>query len=214
MIDTKNEPDAVLHTVSNVLASSSQHRMTEDIAIQTPAASAEALLAMEDAEFVSSAYLSVLGRPADPVGFADYLRHIRAGASKSDILAALATSPEAKRLDPDRISGLARIVREAKRIRVPFFSRRTFKRVIRRVEVCEYRISKMEQSFAARLEKLESELGALLHGHRRQMQGGALSPVILDPELRLKLREMSLHARSLYFQLEEAVKEHLRTSMP
>ena len=187
--------------------------MRKDLAIHKPAETAEALLAMEDAEFVSCAYLTVLGRPVDPDGFAEYLRHIRAGADKSEVVAAIASSAEALDLPLNRLPGLEQIVRDARRKRALSFLTRAWKRMARRIDVCEYRIGKIEQTVGSRLDKLENEVATLLRERqsyiRGRIQEGELSQ---DPELQSKLRQMSLHARSMYFQLEDAVKNNLRSS--
>lgn len=186
--------------------------MSTSTVTDAPAESTMALLAMEDAEFVLCAYLSVLGRPADPRGFSEYLGQIRAGANKSEILMAIATSPEARLLNQDRLPGLVQFLRETKRRPATFFWTRIIRRITRRIDVCEYRIGKIEQTLGARLNRLENEMGILLRERqldfRRRIQAGELSR---DPDLNVRLQRMSLHARTIYFRLENSLQEHLRT---
>ncbi len=55
------------------------------------------LLQLDDLQFVERAYPFVLGRPADPMGLRDYLARVRAGTPKTQILAELRNSEEARR---------------------------------------------------------------------------------------------------------------------
>ena len=62
-----------------------------------PAASLDKLLALHDESFVRSAYLTLLGRQADPTGFAYYLARLRHGVAKGRIVAEIARSPEGRK---------------------------------------------------------------------------------------------------------------------
>jgi glycosyltransferase involved in cell wall biosynthesis/GT2 family glycosyltransferase len=94
----------------------------EFTAAKAPKSVAE-LLALYDEEFVRSAYLTVLGRPADAGGLAAYLEHVRSGADRAELLVALATSSEGQQLDPRRIRGLVEIVEASQRRRASFHAR-------------------------------------------------------------------------------------------
>jgi hypothetical protein len=59
-----------------------------------PSRSLAALLALDDAVFLSTAYLWILGRPIDPAGFRDYELRLRTGTSRLQIVADLRSSPE------------------------------------------------------------------------------------------------------------------------
>jgi hypothetical protein len=62
-----------------------------------------------DADFLAQAYRDVLGREADPVGFAHSLKRLRLGVHRHDILSAMVGSPEAAhRLGPERSARQAR----------------------------------------------------------------------------------------------------------
>lgn len=56
--------------------------------------SVEALLSLDDAAFISTAYQWLLSRPVDPGGFRDYDARLRAGTPRLHVLAELRTSPE------------------------------------------------------------------------------------------------------------------------
>lgn len=56
-----------------------------------------ALSGLGDDAFVHKAYATLLGRPADPTGFRDYLARLRTGVPRLQIWSELATSEEAKR---------------------------------------------------------------------------------------------------------------------
>jgi hypothetical protein len=75
-----------------------------------PAKSVDALLAQGDADFVRCAYVTLLGREADPDGLTAYVNQVRSGADKLDLIAALALSPEgrSRQIDlPELTSALA-----------------------------------------------------------------------------------------------------------
>ena len=55
-----------------------------------------ALLRLEGRSFVESAYATLLGRPADESGLASYTASLESGVEKSEIVRALATSPEGR----------------------------------------------------------------------------------------------------------------------
>lgn len=62
--------------------------------ISTVPASVDQLIALDDEDFVHASYLSILLRDPDPMGYADYVRQVRAGVSKERIVVAMASSPE------------------------------------------------------------------------------------------------------------------------
>lgn len=54
------------------------------------------LLLQDDEAFVRAAYTFVLGREVDPTGLTNFLLHLRQGQSKEQVIAALASSEEAR----------------------------------------------------------------------------------------------------------------------
>lgn len=82
------------------------------------ATSLDELLALRDRTFVRSAYLTVLGREADPDGEAHHLYWLRRGVIKMQILGQLRRSLEGRAYDPG-IAGLDRAIRRHRRRRIP-----------------------------------------------------------------------------------------------
>src|SRR5258706_11014389 len=76
----------------------------DQVAHQLPQSLSE-LLRYEDLEFVQMAYLAVLGRKADPAGLWHYLKSLRDGIGKLQIIWILHTSAEG-RVHPARLEGL------------------------------------------------------------------------------------------------------------
>jgi hypothetical protein len=72
--------------------------MVESTQVSHAAASVEQLLSLHDDEFVLCAYLTILRRPADAGGFANYLAELRQGVAKEKIVLELANSPEGRAL--------------------------------------------------------------------------------------------------------------------
>lgn len=81
------------------------------------ATSLDELLALRDRAFVRSAYLTVLGREADPDGEAHHLYWLRRGVLKMQILGQLRRSREGRAYDPV-IAGLDRAIRRHRRHRI------------------------------------------------------------------------------------------------
>jgi len=77
------------------------------------------LLEWNDVDFVRCAYVTMLGRQPDPEGEAYYVRRIRSGRSKLEVLWQLRRSSEGRRHDPG-IAGLDRMLKRARRERTPF----------------------------------------------------------------------------------------------
>ncbi len=63
-----------------------------------PGSTAE-LLDLYDEEFVRSCFMSLLRRPADLDGLGNYLRQVRSGVSRSQIIAELASSSEGRKIE-------------------------------------------------------------------------------------------------------------------
>jgi GT2 family glycosyltransferase/glycosyltransferase involved in cell wall biosynthesis len=83
-----------------------------------------ALLALEGQEFVEHAYATLLCRPADAIGLAEYSRHLEEGMEKADLLHALALSAEGRIRDVNLV-GLAEL--RAKKSKWPRIVRRIYR---------------------------------------------------------------------------------------
>lgn len=77
-----------------------------------------ALLALDDAEFVASVYLSLLRRPADADGLLHYTRKLRAGHTKLEVLRLVLASREGRNKGA-HLSGLSRAMAQYKLSRLP-----------------------------------------------------------------------------------------------
>lgn len=91
------------------------------------AASLDELLSLYDERFVRCAYLTLLGREADASGLSNYVRQVRRGAAKVQLIAELADSEEGRNAGP-KLHGLAELV-EANKLRPPSLLRRVAARV-------------------------------------------------------------------------------------
>lgn len=83
-----------------------------------PVTSVPRLLAPHDAEFITTAYQSVLGRAPDAEGRAYYLGRLRAGTHKLEILRQLRRSAEGRSFIPG-VAGLDRAIRRYNLARFP-----------------------------------------------------------------------------------------------
>jgi hypothetical protein len=123
------------------------------------------LLKLNDEEFVRNAYLTVLGRAADPTGLTGYLKQVRRGADKVKILVALATSAEGLRVDRSQVPGLKEMIEGSKTSPSnSSFLARAVSRVMSgvsgpladRVQETEYRLEKLSESVEYRLRLIET----------------------------------------------------------
>ena len=186
-----------------------------------PAASVDELLAMQDAQFVACAYISILGRPVDPDGLRTYLGHVRGGADKAELVLEIAASPEAQDSPGIKLAGLDLLAQRTRRNRPSFFSRRissliknSLMPLQRRIDACDYRITELEESLESRLGRLEDAIASRRNGSTETRGHQAVVPHSdSDDSEHAQLQRMSLHARSLYFRLKDAAREHLRAAI-
>ncbi len=87
-----------------------------------PARSAHQLCNLWDSDFVRSAYLTLLGREADPEGERQFTAQLRTGLAKTHILLALQSSEEA-RGNPIKLAGLRRRLVIARLFNLPLVAR-------------------------------------------------------------------------------------------
>ena len=186
-----------------------------------PAASVDELLAMQDAQFVACAYISILGRPVDPDGLRTYLGHLRGGADKTELVLEIARSPEAQDSPGIKLAGLDLLAQRTRRNRPSFFLRRissliknSLMPLQRRIDVCDHRITWLEESLESRLRRLENAIASGRNGSTETRGNQTVVPHSSSEDAeQAQLQRMSLHARSIYFRLQDAAREHLRTAM-
>jgi hypothetical protein len=142
--------------------------MNESPPSQSSTHSIEEILKLYDEAFVRSAYKAVLGRVADPGGFANYLAQVRAGVDKVHILAELARSSEGIKREPN-VRGLQQVIakyhRSTSSILVRIFRRLTkasTESVERQLRIVDNRLYLVEQVIARQAGQLVALL-SLLH---------------------------------------------------
>jgi hypothetical protein len=175
-----------------------------------PAESVEQLLSLDDEDFVRCAYLSVLGRPADPSGLAGYVRQVRLGADKKDLVVALATSPEAYKL-PTNLQGLKELVHASKQKRSSFFLRairhlssEALRPVTMQLQAYEHQLNRLNDSMKARFDNLDAAI-------ERLSRASGLDPALKGQEIE-ELKQMTAHARAIYYQILDAATENSRVA--
>jgi hypothetical protein len=78
----------------------------------------------------------------------------------------------------------------------------------RQIDVCDYRITELEESLESRLGRLENAIASRRNGSTETLPHSGS-----DDSEHAQLQRMSLHARSIYFRLQHAAREHLRTAI-
>jgi hypothetical protein len=144
--------------------------MKNSMPLAPPALTLEGLLKLHDEAFVTSAYKVLLGRPVDPGGLENYLRRVRAGAQKSQIVAELAGSPEGKLRSAD-LPGLRDLIAEYRKD-APSIWLRVFRRlsgtpmdtIERQLRVIDNRLYMMEQCAAEQNRQMAALLILLTQG--------------------------------------------------
>lgn len=96
-------------------------------ALTGTAKSLDELLSLYDERFVRCAYLTLLGREADASGLSNYVRQLRRGAAKVQLIVELAESEEGRNAGP-KLQGLAELV-EANKLRPPSLLKRVAARI-------------------------------------------------------------------------------------
>jgi hypothetical protein len=187
--------------------------MREAINALTASESAEQLLTLYDEDFVRCAYLSVLRRPADPMGLAGYLEQVRLGVNRAEILVALATSPEGRKIGAERLPGLTKIIIATPRRRNSLFSRimsllasGPLTPITARLQGHEFRLNKHAELTARCFENVGRDIETLF-----QASGNGIAQGIQEDE---ELKCMTVHARMIYFQLRESAKRHALIERP
>lgn len=90
--------------------------------LNQPAGTLAQLLALHDQEFVQSAYLTLLGRAADPDGLRTYVQQVRAGERKIAIIAQLHRSAEGRAFAAE-LPGLSGAISAYRQSRWPVLGR-------------------------------------------------------------------------------------------
>ena len=116
----------------------------------TASASLEELLSLHDSQFITAAYLTILKRPVDDDGLAGYLRHLRDGMSKAELLAVLARSPEGQAANC-QLPGLTDLIAATSPVPVSMLTR-----ILKMVG------TERKQDTGRQLTRVENQLGRLM----------------------------------------------------
>lgn len=126
-----------------------------------PVTSVPRLLAPHDAEFITTAYQSVLGRTPDAEGRAYYLSRLRAGTHKLEILRQLRRSAEGRTFIPG-VAGLDRAIRRHNLANLPLMGP-----IVRLMTGAEGNGATQRQ-----LRVIANEIGQMRHEQAVLMQAG------------------------------------------
>lgn len=136
----------------------------------------DALLEREDDEFVTAAYLALLRRWPDPEGFAHYLRKLRGGAHKLDIVRQIRDSQEGKRVGA-KLVGLDQALRDyrfSRLLPIGKWRRRKYSAASATAERVERQIESRLNAVDAKLERVLQLLES--DGDARKNIAGAHGP--------------------------------------
>lgn len=186
------------------------------------------LLACHDQQFVVCAYQTLLGRAPDSEGLDYYVGRIRTGFSKIQILAQLRLSNESKTYAAN-LPGLDAAIRQHQQAQYPligwvfrrFNGWETNHPVERKLRGIENQLSSLSDESNQRLNKIETAIAGLHNLIVQQAQsiivelGGAptnsldlASAIPVQLKAPSKLKQLSPHARDIYFQLKIAAAIH------
>jgi hypothetical protein len=184
---------------------------------RVPKASVAYLLTLFDAAFVHGAYTVLLGRAADPTGFAHYLAKVRAGIAREDIIAGIATSQEgqSKRLSVEGLSELT----QGTHTRTRRFLRKTLSGpgavLAQQMRAIENRLATAASNTDARFEKLEAKFqrveASRVSEHRAQVgdSSGVGSPKVAGDDYVTTIdQRVGAHAR-----LEQNIFDRLKSKI-
>ncbi len=141
-----------------------------------PAVSAAQLLLLADEQFVRSVFLTLFQREPDADGGGYYLKRLRSGVSKSEILAELADSDEG-RSKAVELPGLAEIVRRYRRYKLPIIG----------AAIRKWFAPQEASLVHAKLRALENRLAAM--DDRVRAQAKYLEPALVEIDARLRSQE-------------------------
>ena len=215
--------DLRLATESSFTTSFAPVNMTLTPAL-VAASTLDELLGQHDQSFIQCAYLTLLGREPDPEGLNYYLSRLRTGYLKIQILAQLRLSNEG-RTYAAKLPGLDTAIQRHQRGRYPLIGW-LFRRLNdaegnnpteRKLRGIENQIFMLSDESNRRFNQLETTLAGLQHLVVQQIQSvvaapgstpvvipSASSPVPIQSPEPDRLKQLSPHARTIYFQLKAA----------
>lgn len=177
--------------------------------------SLSALLEWDDLNFVRCAYVTVLGRQPDAAGERHYVRHLRRGVPKMQILRQLRNSPEAIRHDPG-IAGFDRALRRARLARTPVVGAlfrsvwhmegdSSVDRALRVVSNDLARMREVQFAHASKLDALASSITRVQTALEQWQPQGRAPPIPREPSLTDPIRVTSDEGGEILRQVGAAV---------
>ena len=193
------------------------------------AASLDELLSYHDERFIHCAYHTLLGRTPDPEGFNYYLRRVRSGISKVEILAQLRLSKEGKSLKV-KLAGLDKAIRPYKWLKLfllgPLLQLIGLKResnLQRSLRAIDNNLNAQDDRSQQHFVELERSLGQLetivrsgLHweGNLQQILCGIENKLNELPASRLQTFENAILEDSSHERLSDTPPEHGKSKPP
>ena len=188
------------------------------------------LLALHDQRFVACAYQTLLGRAPDPEGLGYYLGRLRAGFSKTRVLAQLHLSAEGK-AHATKLHGLDAAIQRHRRAQQPLIGwlfrlldgtegNHPTERKLRAIEnqlfllgdESNRRFNQMETALAGLhylvVQQTQSVVAAMSGAHQTSLENATIIPV--KPSEPDGLKQLPSRARNIYFQLKSAAANHVR----
>ena len=175
---------------------------------------------MADVEFVASAYLTLLRRPADIDGLEHYTRKLRAGSTKAEILALIHGSREGRSKGVE-LMGLRKALQRHKLSRLPvigsllrlFGNAEGHSPADRRLRAIEQHLLRQEVVFTQRHEHLRQELQAL---RTALAQGGGIradASGLSSDQLIVQSRGQTPSILSRFIKLQRAPASEVMTQL-
>lgn len=187
----------------------------EAVAAAQPATDLRSLMVLNDAEFVATAYLSLLRRPADSDGLVHYTRQLRAGHSKLAVLALLVRSREGRYKDA-QLPGLQGALSRYRLLNVPLVGgllrwaydaegNTSRERRVRAIEQSQWRQEQSQAHLLAEVRALRQDLASGQLGSG----GGTVAPAVTNAELIVQPRGQTPSLLSRMIMLERAAAEEV-----
>ena len=163
------------------------------------------LLQHNDRRFVRCAYLTLLKREPDPSGFSFYVRRLRDGAPKMQILIEICSSDEARAAGAN-LPGLRRAIRRQKLIRLPLIGNLAKMLFDGEGEsVFETRLRVIEQQIFLLVQRFDSHGAQVSVVERRDQSSSAADPIEMIRSLEpAGFEALPAAAREIYFKLRIA----------
>jgi polyhydroxyalkanoate synthesis regulator phasin len=173
------------------------------------------LMALNGSAFIDAIYRAFLKRSADRPGREHFLARLQAGDGKKAIIAAIASSPEARTMRTS-ISGVEKILAQSPKRRFRFpWGRRTDRALERAINRLEFSLGEAQNVTLSRLEQLETALEAVrisasqmaTKGMRQKREHGGSSSAAKASITRKLLLDGADQAPEFFQRLQQEVRD-------